>query len=85
MKLRRKVNFDICTYCNHKCTFCSNSDSRTIKDHVSLDDFKKVMQNITKYVEIDELGLSAKGEVLVNKEFAHIIKSCKNDFNIGYK
>lgn len=84
MKLKRKVNFDICTYCNHKCTFCSNSDSRTIKDQTTLDDFKKVMKNLTNYVEVSELGLSAKGEVLVNKEFAQIIESCKKDFSIPY-
>jgi len=84
VKLKRKVNFDICTYCNHKCTFCSNSDSRTIKDQTTLDDFKKVMKNLTNYVEVSELGLSAKGEVLVNKEFAQIIESCKKDFSIPY-
>jgi len=84
LKLKRKVNFDICTFCNHKCTFCSNSDERTLKDQVTLEDFKAVMNNITKYVDIDELGLSAKGEVLVNKEFVEIVKSCKDDFNIGY-
>ncbi|QSZ40738.1 radical SAM protein [Sulfurimonas aquatica] len=84
MKMKKKVNFDICTYCNHKCTFCSNSDPRTIKDQTSLVDFKKVMSNISKYVEISELGLSAKGEVLVNKEFASIVESCKKDFNVPY-
>lgn len=84
MKMKKKVNFDVCTYCNHKCTFCSNSDSRTIKDQTTLDDFKKVMKNVTKYVEMDEIGLSAKGEVLVNKDFSKIIEACKKDFNIPY-
>ncbi|MDQ1264545.1 MAG: radical protein [Campylobacterota bacterium] len=84
MKTVKKVNFDICTFCNHKCTFCSNSDPRTIKYQTSLNDFRKVMQNVTKYVEPSELGLSAKGEVLVNKEFVQIIESSKKDFNIPY-
>ncbi|MCK9455423.1 radical SAM/SPASM domain-containing protein [Sulfurimonas sp.] len=82
--MKKKVNFDICTFCNHKCTFCSNSDPRTIKEQTTLKDFDKVMRNVAKYVEISELGLSAKGEVLVNKEFARIIKSSKEDFKIPY-
>ena len=84
MKIPKKVNFDICTFCNHKCTFCSNSDPRTIKEQTSLDEFKKVMQNVAKYIEITELGLSAKGEVLVNKEFADIIRAAKEEFHIPY-
>lgn len=84
MKMKKKVSFDVCTYCNHKCTFCSNSDSRTIKDQTTLDDFKKVMQNVADSVEITELGLSAKGEVLVNKDFEAIVESSKKDFKIPY-
>ncbi len=84
LKMKRKVNFDICTFCNHKCNFCSNPDPRTIKDQTSWQDFVKVMKNITKYVEIYELGLSAKGEVLINKDFSRIIESCKKDFEIPY-
>lgn len=84
MKMKKKVNFDICTFCNHKCTFCSNSDPRTIKDQTSLQDFRTVMKNVAQHVEITELGLSAKGEVLVNKEFTKIVESAKKDFNIPY-
>jgi wyosine [tRNA(Phe)-imidazoG37] synthetase (radical SAM superfamily) len=42
------------------------------------------MQNVLKYVEIDEIGLSAKGEVLINKDFIKIIKSAKDEFKIPY-
>lgn len=84
VKMKKKVNFDICTFCNHKCTFCSNSDPRTIKSQTSLDDFRVVMKNVSKYVEMAELGLSAKGEVLVNKEFTEIVKSAKDEFHIPY-
>ena len=84
MRIDKKVSFDICTYCNHKCTFCSNSDPRTIKDQTSLVDFRSVMKNVTRYVNITELGLSAKGEVLVNKEFEEIVRSSKEDFHIPY-
>lgn len=80
----KKVNFDICTFCNHKCTFCSNSDPRTIKAQTTLQEFKKVMSNVAKYVEMSELGLSAKGEVLVNKEFAQIVESAKKEFKVPY-
>ena len=59
--MKKKVNFDVCTFCNHKCTFCSNADERTIKYQTSIEEFQKVMKNVMQYVEIDELGLSAKG------------------------
>lgn len=84
MKLKRKVNFDVCTFCNHACTFCSNPDNRTIKDKVSLEQFNTVMKNITRYIEIKELGLSAKGEVLINTDLKEIILSAKKNFGIEY-
>jgi len=79
-----KVNFDICTFCNHKCTFCSNADERTLKESVSYSDFISVMDNITKYVAIDELGLSAKGEVLLNKDIIKIVRATKERYNVRY-
>ena len=83
-KLPTKVNFDVCTFCNHKCTFCSNEDKRTLKNQVNISDFNKVMSNITKYLDIKELGLSAKGEVLINKDLAEIIRACKEVYKIPY-
>ena len=82
--MKKKVNFDVSTFCNHKCTFCSNSDDRTIKYQTSIDEFQKVMKNIMQYVEIDEIGLSAKGEVLINKDFVKIVESVKSEFKIPY-
>lgn len=84
MKLKRKLNFDICTFCNHKCTFCSNPDQRTIKSQVSYDDYVKVMDNVTQYIETQEIGLSAKGEVLVNKDLEKIIHITKEKYQIPY-
>ena len=84
LKLPSKVNFDICTFCNHKCTFCSNSDKRTLKNIVSLKNFEKVMDNVTRRLDIKELGLSAKGEVLINTEIVSIINLCKQKYNIPY-
>jgi MoaA/NifB/PqqE/SkfB family radical SAM enzyme len=80
----KKVNFDICTYCNHKCTFCSNADTRTLKDTVSYLDFITVMDNVTKYVDVDELGLSAKGEVLLNNDIINIVRVAKERYGIKY-
>ena len=82
--MKKKVNFDVCTFCNHKCTFCSNADERTIKYQTSIEEFQKVMKNVMQYVEIDELGLSAKGEVLINKDFVKIVQSAKSEFKIPY-
>lgn len=83
-KLPNKVNFDVCTFCNHKCTFCSNEDKRTLKNQVTINEFHNVMNNITKHLDIQELGLSAKGEVLINKDLIKIIKACKEDYHIPY-
>jgi len=83
-KLKRKLNFDVCTFCNHKCTFCSNPDQRTIKSQVTLDQYIDVMDNVMRYIIIDEIGLSAKGEVLVNKDLSSIIKTTKDRYNIPY-
>lgn len=84
MKKSFKISFDVCTFCNHKCTFCSNADNRTIKDYVKRNDFIKVMDNIFKYITIEKLSLSAKGEVLLNKELEEIIKSTKKKYNLPY-
>ena len=83
-KMKKKLNFDVCTFCNHKCSFCSNSDERTIKYQTSLEEFRSVMQNTLRYVEIDEIGLSAKGEVLVNNDFTKIVRCAKEEFEIPY-
>lgn len=83
-KIRKKLNFDICTFCNHACKFCSNSDKRTIKNATSLENFEKTMDNVLKYIKIDELGLSAKGEVFLNKDFAKIVELCKQKYKISY-
>jgi len=83
----RKINYDVCTACNHVCNFCSNPDERMVKLKASVDDFRKVMRNVGKYVdfsEIRELGLSAKGEPLSNKHFCEIVEISKKEFNFQY-
>ena len=84
MKLKRKINFDVCTFCNHKCTFCSNPDTRTIRSKVSYEEYIQVMDNVMKYIQTDEIGLSAKGEVLINKDLSKIIKATKEKYKIPY-
>jgi uncharacterized Fe-S cluster-containing radical SAM superfamily enzyme len=84
IKMKKKINFDVCSFCNHKCSFCSNSDERTLKYKTSVDLFRSVMGNVIKYIDMDEIGLSAKGEVLVNNDFSKIVNSCKVDFSIPY-
>jgi len=84
LKLIKKLNFDICTFCNHKCTFCSNPDERTIKNQVTLNQYVQVMDNVMKYLDVKEIGLSAKGEVLINKDLSKIIKTTKDRYKIPY-
>lgn len=84
MKMQKKINFDVCTFCNHACDFCSNPDKRTKKATTSLKDFITTMDNVMQYVETSEMGLSAKGEVCLNKELESIIKACKTRYKIPY-
>ena len=84
MKLNKKINFDVCTFCNHACDFCSNPDKRNKKAKTSYSNFVKAMDNVLQYVETNELGLSAKGEVLLNNDLESIINHCKNTYNIPY-
>lgn len=84
MKKNFKLNFDISSYCNHKCTFCSNDDTRTIKSSVTYKEFCLVINNITQYSQINSLSLSAKGEVLLNKDLEKIIEASKNTYKIPY-
>lgn len=79
-----KVNFDLCTFCNHQCTFCSNSDDRTIKSSVNFSDFIAVLDNVTQYIKINNLSLSAKGEILLNKDLERIINASKNIYKVPY-
>ena len=84
MKKKFKVNFDVCTYCNHGCTFCSNADEKTLKDKVKFEDYVKVMDNLVKYIDINELALSAKGEVLMNSDLEKIIIQSKKVYKVPY-
>lgn len=84
MRKEFKVNFDVCTYCNHGCTFCSNADVKTLKDKVKYKDYVSVMDNLLKYVKISELALSAKGEVLMNNDLEKIIYQSKTIYKVPY-
>lgn len=84
LKKPYKVNIDISTLCNHSCTFCSNPDKRTIKEITKFGNFKTILSNITQYVSIKELALSAKGEVLLNHDLEKIIKYTKEKYEIPY-
>jgi len=84
VKKKFKVNFDICTYCNHGCTFCSNADAKTPKDKVKFKDYVSVMDNLVKHIDISELALSAKGEVLMNHDLEKIIVQSKKIYKVPY-
>lgn len=84
MKKSFKVSYDVCTFCNHQCSFCSNADARTIKAQTSKEEFEKVMDNLCKSINIHSLSLSAKGEVLLNKDLDEIISLAKQKYAIPY-
>jgi MoaA/NifB/PqqE/SkfB family radical SAM enzyme len=69
---------DICSVCNHKCTFCSNQDERTIKNKMSFQDLKITLDNILNHTELESLGLYSKGEPLINKEIFHMLNYAKS-------
>lgn len=80
----RKVNFDVCTVCNHTCHFCPNLDPRTPKHVLPAEDFERVMDDVSQTVAIEELGLSAKGEPIMNPQLEDIISLAKKKYGIGY-
>lgn len=80
----RKVNFDTCTVCNHVCSFCPNPDRRTVKNILSAADFRVVMEDVCSETGIEELGLSAKGEPLLNPQLPEIVALAKRTFKIPY-
>lgn len=84
MKKSFKVSYDVCTFCNHQCSFCSNSDPRTVKAQTSKEEFEYVMDNVCNSIAIHSLSLSAKGEVLLNKDLEAIIAIAKQKYNIPY-
>lgn len=79
-----KVNFDVCTVCNHICGFCPNHDSRTPKHVLTSADFQTVMDDLTGCIPVSEIGLSAKGEPLLNPQLPEIIRLAKERYDIPY-
>ena len=79
-----KANIDICTVCNHTCVFCPNQDARTPKNIMPAENFRKVMADLTVHAKLDELGLSAKGEPLLNPQLGDIVRIAKKEFKIPY-
>ncbi|MDD3505872.1 MAG: radical SAM protein [Sulfurimonas sp.] len=84
MKKSFKVSYDVCTFCNHQCNFCSNADPRTLKAKTSKEEFEHVMDNLCKSIDIHSLSLSAKGEVLLNRDLEAIIMLAKQKYAIEY-
>lgn len=78
------ISFDVCTYCNHKCSFCSSSDYRTLKNKVSLKDFETVMDNICSFISPKEIALFGKGEPLLNKNLPEMVALSKRKYKIPY-
>ena len=72
-----KANIDVCTVCNHTCVFCPNQDARTPKNIMPAENFRKVMADLTSHAKLDELGLSAKGEPLLNPQLGDIVRIAK--------
>ena len=79
-----KINFDTCTLCNFGCSFCSNGDSRTLRATLKTDAFVRVMENVLEYVSPGVLGLSAKGEPLLNSSLPAIISTAKQRFGFSH-
>lgn len=79
-----KANIDTCTVCNHICVFCPNQDARTPKNILPAEDFRTILADLTAHAQLDELGLSAKGEPLLNPQLGDIIRIAKEEFRIPY-
>jgi sulfatase maturation enzyme AslB (radical SAM superfamily) len=80
----RKANIDVCTVCNHRCVFCPSHDRRAVRTVLPLADFCLAMSQLAAATRIEELGLSAKGEPLLNPELAAIVSAAKREFSVPY-
>lgn len=78
-----KAYIDICSQCNHQCSFCSNSDPRTVKNIMSFKDYKVILDNLLRDTQLKSLGLYSKGEPFLNKDIFEMIEYAKSK-NIAY-
>ena len=87
--LKNKFNFKSITYypikadiepttgCNFKCTMCQVSSPGFIKRNMSLETFKKIIDQNPQFIKIKIQGL---GEPFVNKEIFEMIKYANDKF-----
>ncbi|MDD4951022.1 MAG: radical SAM protein [Desulfovibrionaceae bacterium] len=80
----KKANIDTCTLCNHRCVFCPSHQARALKNTLSMDDFRLVLDQVCGQAAISELGLSAKGEPLLNKDLEDMVALAKRGRKIPY-
>lgn len=68
----KKIYLEITNVCNLSCSFCSVSDRK--KGFISIDSFKKVLDDIIKYT--NHIHLHVKGEPLLHPHLREILEYC---------
>lgn len=72
-----EFSIELTNYCNSKCIMCPNKDMKRSKGYMSLETFKKIIDEIKDYSEFIYLHLA--GEPLMNKNFKEMIEYAKQN------
>ena len=60
-------------HCNLQCRLCSNKDMTRKREHMSLNNFNKILKEISPYAK--KIGFDLGGEPLLNSETPEMIKA----------
>jgi radical SAM protein with 4Fe4S-binding SPASM domain len=74
------VEFNITELCNRRCSFCPRYDSTlypNINEHISLDNYNKIMSDLRRGRYNGNILYSAFGEPLLHPKLSELIKSTK--------
>lgn len=70
-----KIEWHIGLYCNHNCSYCSNTSHNGTPSHLSFDKFKEGVQNILKKIESNKVRIEfTGGEPTLNPNFYNMLK-----------
>jgi radical SAM protein with 4Fe4S-binding SPASM domain len=79
MLLPKRVEIELVSDCNLKCTYCPRHYVNNLKGYIDFDLYKKIIDEIREFNPI--LVLHRRGESLLHPKFNEILNYLNNDFN----